>query len=127
MNDRNRVCPLDVAGSLDNKIRSWLQNPAKILTSYVKKGITIIEIGCSPGFFTLLLAELTSENGKVIAADLQKGMLRKLHQKIKRTNLEGRIKLHKCKQKRMKKGIEDYQKIVMNIKSTRKIYIPFEG
>ena len=31
MNDeRNRVCPVELAGSLDNKIRKWFQNPKKI-------------------------------------------------------------------------------------------------
>jgi ubiquinone/menaquinone biosynthesis C-methylase UbiE len=101
MNNRNRVCPVEIAGSLDTRIRRWLQNPIKILQPYVKKNITIMDIGCGPGFFTLPLAELTGENGKVIAADLQEGMLQKLHQKIKGTKYEGRIKLHKCEQNKI--------------------------
>ena len=55
-----------------------------------------MDIGCGPGFFTLPIAQLVGENGRVIAADLQEGMLHKLHQKIKGTELEGRICLHKC-------------------------------
>ena len=98
MNNKNRVCPVEIAGSLDTKIRRWLQNPVKILKPYVKKGMTAMDIGCGPGFFTLPLAELTGENGKVIAADLQEGMLNKLLEKIKGTEIEERIKLHKCEQ-----------------------------
>ncbi|MEJ2617672.1 MAG: class I SAM-dependent methyltransferase [Ignavibacteriaceae bacterium] len=96
MSERNRVCPVELAGSLDSKIRRWLQNPVKILKPYVKKDITAMDIGCGPGFFTLPIAQLVGENGRVIAADLQEGMLQKLHQKIKGTELEGRISLHKC-------------------------------
>jgi hypothetical protein len=47
MSDRNKhVCPVELAGSLDNKIRRWLQNPQKILASYLKEGMTVLDIGC---------------------------------------------------------------------------------
>ena len=98
MNNRNRVCPVEIAGSLDTKVRRWLQNPVKILKPYVKKDITAMDIGCGPGFFTLPLAGLIGKNGKVIAADLQEGMLQKLSQKIRGTEFEERIILHKCEQ-----------------------------
>jgi ubiquinone/menaquinone biosynthesis C-methylase UbiE len=96
MENRNRVCPVEIAGSLDSKIRRWLQNPEKILKPYVKNGMSALDIGCGPGFFTIAIAGLIGENGKVIAADLQDGMLQKLNQKIKGTEFEKRIKLHKC-------------------------------
>jgi ubiquinone/menaquinone biosynthesis C-methylase UbiE len=96
MENRNRVCPVEIAGSLDSKIRRWLQNPVKILKPYVKKGIKALDIGCGPGFFTIAIAELIGENGKVIAADLQEGMLQKLNKKIRGTELEKRVKPHKC-------------------------------
>lgn len=98
MKDRNRVCPVELAGSLDNKIRRWLQDPVKILNPYIKEGMTVLDIGCGPGFFTIPIAGLTGKNGKVIAADLQEGMLQKLRSKIKGTELEDRIKLHKSEQ-----------------------------
>lgn len=39
---------------------------------------------------------MVGKSGKVISADLQEGMLQKLHNRIKGTVLEGRIKLVKC-------------------------------
>ncbi len=98
MSERNRVCPVELAGSFDSKIRRWFQNPEKVLKPYVKRDITAMDIGCGPGFFTLPIAQLVGEKGKVIAADLQEGMLEKLLQKIKGTELEKRITLHKCEQ-----------------------------
>ena len=96
MNNRNRVCPVELSRSLDNNIRKWLQNPIKILNPYIKEGMTVLDVGCGPGFFTVPIAELVGSRGKVIAADLQDGMLQKLSMKIKGTELEDRVVFHKC-------------------------------
>ena len=96
MSNRNRVCPVELSNSLDNKLRRWLQNPTKILKPYLKEGMTVLDVGCGPGFFTVPIAELVGRKGKVIAADLQDGMLQKLSAKIKGTELEERIVFHKC-------------------------------
>jgi len=99
MSDRkNRVCPVERAGSLDNRIRRWVQNPQKILRPYIKPGMTVLDIGCGPGFFSLEMAQLVGSSGRVIASDLQEGMLRKLKDKIQGTELEARITLHKCEE-----------------------------
>ena len=99
MSDRkNRVCPIEKAGSLDNWIRRWLQNPQKILGAYIKEGMTVLDVGCGPGLFSIEMAKMVGESGRVIAADLQEGMLQKLRDKIKGTELEGRFTLHKCEE-----------------------------
>ena len=73
---RNKyVCPAALAGSLDNRIRRWFQNPQKILSPYIKEGMTVLDIGCGPGFFSVEIAHLVGKTGRVIAADLQEGML----------------------------------------------------
>ncbi len=95
-NERNRVCPVGLANSLDSKIRRWLQNPQKILFPYIEEGMTVLDIGCGPGFFSIELAKMVGRNGKVVSADLQDGMLQKLSTKIRGTELEERIKLVKC-------------------------------
>jgi ubiquinone/menaquinone biosynthesis C-methylase UbiE len=95
-NERNRVCPVELANSLDSKIRKWLQSPQKILSPYVKEGMTVLDIGCGPGFFSIELAKMVGRNGKVVSADLQDGMLQKLRNKIRGTELEERIKIVKC-------------------------------
>ncbi len=94
--ERNRVCPVELANSLDNRIRRWLQNPQKILAPYIREGMTVLDIGCGPGFFSVDIAKMVGKTGRVISADLQSGMLEKLRNKIKGTVLEGRIKLVKC-------------------------------
>ena len=44
------------------------------------------------------MTQMVGEFGRVIAADLQEGMLHKLRDKIKGTELENRITLHKCEE-----------------------------
>jgi ubiquinone/menaquinone biosynthesis C-methylase UbiE len=95
---KNRICPVERAGGLDNGIRRWLQNPRKILAPYVDRGMTVLDVGCGPGFFSIELARMVGESGRVIASDLQEGMLRKLQDKIEGTELEKRIVPHKCEQ-----------------------------
>jgi ubiquinone/menaquinone biosynthesis C-methylase UbiE len=95
-NDSTRVCPVELANSLDSRIRRWLQNPQKILAPYVRKGIKVLDVGCGPGFFSIELAKLIGSEGKVISVDLQQGMLNIIENKIKGTELEKRITLVKC-------------------------------
>jgi ubiquinone/menaquinone biosynthesis C-methylase UbiE len=96
--EKNRVCPVELAGSLDNKIRKWFQNPQKILAPYIKEGMKVLDIGCGPGFFSIELAKMVGKTGKVFSADLQEGMLQKIRNKIHGTELEERIKLIKCEE-----------------------------
>jgi ubiquinone/menaquinone biosynthesis C-methylase UbiE len=93
-----RVCPVERAGSLDMRLRRWLQNPEKILSPYIKEGMTILDFGCGPGFFTIDMARMVGQSGRVIAADLQDGMLEKLKRKIHDTECENRIILHRCRE-----------------------------
>lgn len=92
----NRVCPVERAGGLDNSIRRWLQNPRKVLGPYIKEGMTVLDLGCGPGFFSVEMAKMVGRTGRVIAADLQEGMLQKLKDKIQGTEIEGRLTLHRC-------------------------------
>jgi len=96
--EKNRVCPVELAGSLDNRIRKWFQNPQKILGPYIKEGMKVLDIGCGPGFFSIELAKMVGKNGKVFSVDLQEGMLQKISIKIQGTELEGRIKLIKSEE-----------------------------
>jgi len=98
---KNRICPVEIAGTLDNKIRRWLQNPRRVLKPYVKEGMTVLDIGCGPGFFSVDMAYMVGASGRVIAADLQEGMLKKLRDKIKGTEIENRITLHKCEENKI--------------------------
>lgn len=95
-NERNRICPVELASSLDNKTRRWLQNPHAILAPFVKGGMKVLDIGCGPGFFSIEMAKMVGASGQVISVDLQQGMLQELARKVKGTALESRIKPVQC-------------------------------
>jgi ubiquinone/menaquinone biosynthesis C-methylase UbiE len=93
---KNRVCPVELAGGLDSKIRRWIQNPQKILSPFLQEGMKVLDVGCGPGYFTIEMAKMVGLSGKVIAADLQEGMLQKVKAKITGTLLEKNISLVQC-------------------------------
>ena len=92
---KSKVCPVEISGSLDNKLRRWLQNPNKLLAPYVKPGMKVLDMGCGPGFFTIEIAKMIGSEGNLFAVDLQEGMLNQIRKKIKGTELEKRIHLIK--------------------------------
>lgn len=94
--DRDKVCPVELAGGLDNWGRKLFQNPRQILKQYINGEMTVLDLGCGPGYFSIAMAQMLSGSGKVISADLQEGMLDKVKAKIKGTSLESRILCFKC-------------------------------
>jgi ubiquinone/menaquinone biosynthesis C-methylase UbiE len=111
LKDKNRVCPVELSGSLDNRIRRWLQNPRKILQPYVRQGMVALDLGCGPGFFTLDMADMVGRAGRVIACDLQDGMLAKLRAKIQGSLLGEVVTLHRCQRDRI--GVTDLVDFVL--------------
>ena len=99
--NKNRVCPVALAGHLDNRFRRWFQNPLKILGPYIKEGMTVLDLGCGPGFFSIDIAQMVGKSGRVIASDLQEGMLQRLRGKIQGTELEERIIPHQSQENRI--------------------------
>lgn len=100
MRNRNpHIHSVENAGALESSFRFRFQNPKKILGPYLKPGMTVLDLGCGPGFFTTEIARMLDHSGKVIAADIQNGMLDKVVQKIAGTELEGIVQIHKCQEK----------------------------
>jgi ubiquinone/menaquinone biosynthesis C-methylase UbiE len=91
---KQRVCPVNHAGALSSSLRQLIQPPDRILAPFIRAGQTVLDYGAGPGFFTVAMARLVGESGRVIAADLQAGMLEKLREKIRGTDLEAIITLH---------------------------------
>lgn len=63
--------------------------------------MTAADLGCGPGYFTPTLAQLVGPAGKVIAVDLQQGMLERVRTKVLGTELEPRVVLHHCQAERL--------------------------
>jgi len=93
---RAHVCPWWLAYTFDNPIRRFFHSPEKMLGAYVAKGMTVLDVGCGMGFFSIGLAKLVGDEGRVIAADVQQKMLNILVKRAERAGVSDRIHIHKC-------------------------------
>lgn len=92
----HRVCPWWIGYLLLSPIRRLGQNPNTLLGPHVRRGMTVLDVGCAMGFFTLDLARLVGEDGRVVAVDLQERMLRALTKRATRRGLATRIEYRIC-------------------------------
>lgn len=101
------ICPSWLGYLLLNPLRRMIENPRKILGPFIRKGMTILEPGPGMGYFTLPMAEMVGEEGRVIAVDIQPQMLTALEKRAIRAGLGDRIHTRLAQPEKM--GIEDFQ------------------
>ena len=98
-------------GILENYLaKKRAQMAEKLIPGKLRQG-RILDIGCGPGFFSIDMAQLVGKSGRVIASDLQEGMLQKIRDKIKGTELEDRITLHKCEENKI--GVSEHVDFIL--------------
>jgi ubiquinone/menaquinone biosynthesis C-methylase UbiE len=98
------VCPWWMGYFIDTPLRRLIHNPVKILRPYVKPGITVIDVGCGMGIFSIAMARLVGDEGRVIAVDLQPKMLDVMLRRARRAGVAHRITPHRCAADRL--GLE---------------------
>jgi ubiquinone/menaquinone biosynthesis C-methylase UbiE len=92
----NHVCPWYIGYLLASPLRRLFLNPEKILSPYVKEGMTVLEVGPGMGFFSLPLAKLVGEPGHIICVDIQEKMLNNLRNRVDNAGLLWRIETRLC-------------------------------
>jgi ubiquinone/menaquinone biosynthesis C-methylase UbiE len=90
------VCPWWLCFTFDNIFRKLIHDPVKILRPYIKTGDMVLDTGPGMGYFTIPLAQMVGEKGRVIAADIQERMLLALAKRAEQAGVEKRIILHLC-------------------------------
>ncbi len=90
------TCPWWFGYTFDNPIRSFLHKPDQVVGEYVAAGHTVADIGCGGGHFTLGLARLVGEEGKVIAVDVQERMLQRVRKRTQARGLGSVIDIRLC-------------------------------
>ena len=74
--EHHNVCTWWKAYTFDNPIRKLLHQPHNVLGDYVKADMTVMDVGCGMGHFSIGMAKLVGESGKVIATFSAEGTLR---------------------------------------------------
>ena len=93
----HHICPWWVAYTFDNPLRKIFHKPEKILGDYVKEGMTVMDLGCGMGHFSIGMARLVGHTGKVIAVDLQQKMLDVMGKRAQRAGMADKISTHLCR------------------------------
>jgi ubiquinone/menaquinone biosynthesis C-methylase UbiE len=88
------VCPTWLAGPLENPLRRFIHNPDKIFSGLISQNQTVVDVGCGPGFFSVGMAKLVGDEGRVIAVDLQQQMLNRVRRRARQEGVESRLQFH---------------------------------
>jgi ubiquinone/menaquinone biosynthesis C-methylase UbiE len=69
--------------------RNRVQPPSMIVEALsCRPGMTIVEVGCGSGFYTVEVAKAVQPDGNVYAVDIQEGMLEKLRTRMEREGVD---------------------------------------
>jgi ubiquinone/menaquinone biosynthesis C-methylase UbiE len=96
------VCPWWAAWfTIDTPVRRWIHDPQKIVGPYIREGMTVLEVGSGTGWFSIPMATMVGEQGKVIVVDLQQQMLDIIRRRAEKRGVADRVEMHKCEQNRL--------------------------
>lgn len=103
----SHVCPWWLAYTFDNRLRSMVHSPEKVLSPYVRQGMTVMDAGCGMGIFSIGMARMVGDGGLVISVDIQKEMLDVVHRRAAKAGVNHRIRTYLCEPE----GIGDHKNV----------------
>jgi len=78
-----------LARAMESKFRYRFYHPNKILNGVRDlNGLTVLEIGCGTGFFTIPIANLIGDNGSLTSIDILQESVDLVSQKVEKANLK---------------------------------------
>ncbi len=87
-------CPAWLSFTLTNVFRRMAHRPVRVLGPFLKEGDTALDIGCGPGYFTVPMARMVGDRGRVVAVDIQPAMLERTRRSAERAGVADRVRLH---------------------------------
>lgn len=82
---------------LAKPIRYLFETPARLLKGYVERGMTVLDVGCGAGYYSLGMARSVGPGGRVIAVDTDTEAIAALRGKAEKAGLAGRIEARVCR------------------------------
>ena len=100
LNQVNKIKNKDSLFEIGNGVRGWFRkkifSPQKILSKYLNPGMTVLDLGYWPEYFSIEIANIVGENGKVFVLDSREEILQRIKEKLRTSNVKQIIKLIKC-------------------------------
>lgn len=76
---------------LARPIRYLFETPRRLLRGYVERGMTVLDVGCGTGYYSLGMARLVGPSGRVVAVDTQAEVIAVLRKRAREIGLSERI------------------------------------
>ena len=92
----DHICPVWVGYLLASPVRRIFQSPDKIVGPHVKEGMTVLDMGCAMGFFSVPMATMVGADGRVVCVDVQEKMLESLRKRAVKAGVDDRMKVLNC-------------------------------
>lgn len=89
---------------LAKPIRYLFENPKRLLKDYVKQGMTVLDVGCGSGYFSLGMSRLVGPTGQVVSVDTKTEAIAALRKKAEQAGLSRRIGARVCSKKDLELG-----------------------
>ncbi len=84
-------CPPWFCFTFDNRFRRLIHDAAKLFSPYVREGFTVLDLGAGKGYFSIPLARLVGESGRVYAADVEPKMLQAIEKRARKARVAERV------------------------------------
>jgi len=81
---------------LARPIRYLFETPKRLLRGYVKRGMSVLDVGCGSGYYSLGMARLVGPKGRVVSVDTQAEAIATLRKKAEQASLSERIETRVC-------------------------------
>jgi ubiquinone/menaquinone biosynthesis C-methylase UbiE len=98
----SRICPWWLGYVLASPLRKLLHDPYKVLRPYLTEGMVAVDIGSGMGYFSIPMARLVGNKGRVICVDLQEKMLSSLKKRAIKAGVLDRIEIQKAESNSLK-------------------------
>jgi ubiquinone/menaquinone biosynthesis C-methylase UbiE len=109
---KGHVCPWWLAYTFDNPVRKLFHRPQKLLAPYLAAGMRAMDVGCGMGYFSIAIAKMVGDRGKVFCVDLQRKMLEITEKRARRAKLSGRMVFCHCEPDHL--GITEKVDFILN-------------
>lgn len=87
--------PRQFAGMLDLPLRRQYLDPGEVLGMYgVNGGMTLLDVGCGTGLFTVEMARMLGDSGQVHAVDVQPSMIERTRARAAGAGVTHMVQLH---------------------------------
>lgn len=90
------TCPPWCALFFDNILRRPFHQVDKMFASHLQPDMSVLDVGCGLGYFSIGLAKLLGPEGRVVSVDLQAKMLSGLAKRAAKAGVDERISTHQC-------------------------------